>query len=81
MEKERQAREAEEKQKAEKVERVKEQFADANGQWEKDKSDMQKLALQEKKQADAPAQRKEAVPVQEKAKVADGAAKDVPKQQ
>ena len=82
MEKERLAREAEEKQKAEKVEKVKEQFADANGQWEKDKSDMQKLAQQEKKQAaEVPAQPKDGKPVQEKAKAADGAAKGVPKQQ
>lgn len=82
MEKERLAREAEEKQKAEKVEKVKEQFADANGQWEKDKSDMQKLAQQEKKQAaEVPAQPKDGKPVQEKVKAADGAAKGVPKQQ
>lgn len=83
MEKERLAREAEEKQKAEKVEKVKEQFEDANGQWEKDKSDMQKLAQQEKKlAAEVGAQAREGKPVvQEKAKAAEVPAKGVPPQQ
>lgn len=48
MERERLAREEEEKEKAEKVRRIQEQFVDANSQWEKDKSEMQNMALEEK---------------------------------
>lgn len=48
MEKERLAREKEEQEKAEKVKKLKEEFGDANNQWEKDKSEMENLA-QEKK--------------------------------
>ena len=53
MEQERLAREKEEQDKAEKTKKIKEQFGDANGQWEKDKSDMQSLVAQEKKKAAA----------------------------
>lgn len=49
MEQEKLAREQEEKQKAEKARKVKEQFGDASSQWEKDKSEMQNIVLQEKK--------------------------------
>ncbi|KAJ9155070.1 Mannan polymerase II complex ANP1 subunit [Pleurostoma richardsiae] len=49
MERERLAREAEEKAKAEKAMKIKEEFGDANSQWEKDKSEMQNIAIQEKK--------------------------------
>jgi mannan polymerase II complex ANP1 subunit len=49
MERDRQAREKEEKEKAEKVKKIKEQFSDTNSQWEKDKTEMQNIALGEKK--------------------------------
>lgn len=64
MEQERIAREAEEKDKAEKAKKIKEQFGDQNNQWEKDKMEMQNLALQEKKPAvgDTAAQGKAAAP-------------------
>lgn len=53
MEKERLAREKEEQEKAEKVKKLKEEFGDANNQWEKDKSEMENLA-QEKKSRNRP---------------------------
>lgn len=49
MEKERLAREQEEKDKVEKAKKMKEQFGDTTGQWEKDKTEMQNIAQQEKK--------------------------------
>ncbi|KAK8128237.1 hypothetical protein PG984_009345 [Apiospora sp. TS-2023a] len=49
MEKERVAKEAEEKDKAEKEKKIKEQFGDANSQWEKDKTEIQNLAKEESK--------------------------------
>jgi len=42
MERERKARESEEKEKAERMQKLKDQYADPSGQWEKDKSDIQK---------------------------------------
>ena len=48
MEQERLVREKEEAQKAERAKKIKEQFGDANGQWEKDKFEMQNLASKEK---------------------------------
>lgn len=48
MEQERIAREQEEKENAEKQKKIKEQFGDTNGQWEKDKTEMQNLALKDK---------------------------------
>lgn len=48
MEQERKAREAEEKERAERMKKIKDQFADPNGQWEKDKSDIQNEAMEEK---------------------------------
>ncbi|TQN71893.1 Mannan polymerase II complex ANP1 subunit [Colletotrichum shisoi] len=51
MEQERLAREKEDEEKAEKAKKVKEQFGDASSQWEKDKSDMQNLVSEEKKEA------------------------------
>ncbi|KAK3318570.1 mannan polymerase II complex ANP1 subunit [Apodospora peruviana] len=54
MEQERLAREQEEKEKAEKAKKMKESFSDATSQWEKDKTDMQNIALQEKKKKDSP---------------------------
>jgi mannan polymerase II complex ANP1 subunit len=48
MEQERLAREKEEEEKAEKAKKIKEQFGDANSQWEKDKSDMENLASTDK---------------------------------
>jgi mannan polymerase II complex ANP1 subunit len=49
MEREKLAQEQAEKEKAEKVMKLKESFSDATGQWEKDKSELQKITLQEKK--------------------------------
>jgi mannan polymerase II complex ANP1 subunit len=49
MEQERLAREKEEEEKADKAKKIKEQFGDANSQWEKDKTDMQNLVTQQKK--------------------------------
>jgi len=48
MEQERLAREAEEKEKAERMKKIKEQFIDPNNQWEKDKTDIQNMAMLEK---------------------------------
>ncbi|KAK5657708.1 hypothetical protein OQA88_2780 [Cercophora sp. LCS_1] len=61
MERERVAREQEEREKAEKAKKMKESFGDTASQWEKDKTEMQNIALQEKKKETA----KEAI--QEKA--------------
>lgn len=49
MERDRLAREAEEKEKAERAKKMKESFGDTTSQWEKDKNELQNLALQEKK--------------------------------
>jgi mannan polymerase II complex ANP1 subunit len=48
MEQDRLRREQEEKEKAEKAKKIKEEWADPNSQWEKDKIEMQNLASQEK---------------------------------
>lgn len=48
MEKERVAREAEEKARAERMKKINEQFDDSKSQWEKDKTDIQKLVMKEK---------------------------------
>ena len=50
MEQERKAREKEEQDKADRMKKIKDQFADANSQWEKDKTDIQNEALREKKE-------------------------------
>lgn len=47
MEQERKAREKEEKERAERLKKVKEEFNDPNSQWEKDKNDIQSMALKE----------------------------------
>ncbi|KAI1409057.1 glycosyltransferase family 62 protein [Hypoxylon sp. FL1857] len=49
MEAERQAKEAEEKEKQEREKKVKEQFGDTNAQWEQDKTQIQNLANEAKK--------------------------------
>jgi mannan polymerase II complex ANP1 subunit len=49
MEQERIAREAEEEERQERMKKIKDQFADPNGQWEKDKMDIQSEAMREKK--------------------------------
>ncbi|KAL2023966.1 hypothetical protein VTK56DRAFT_201 [Thermocarpiscus australiensis] len=49
MEKERLAKEQEEEERAEKAKKVKEEFEDPTGQWEEDKSELQNIAMQEKK--------------------------------
>jgi mannan polymerase II complex ANP1 subunit len=48
MEQERLARESEEKERAERMKKIKEQYTDPNSQWEKDKADIQSMAMQEK---------------------------------
>lgn len=48
MEQERLIRENEEKEKAERAKKIKEQFDDPNSQWEKDKTDIQSMAMLEK---------------------------------
>jgi len=55
MEQERLALEKEEAAKAEKAKKIKEEFGDANGQWEKDKSEMQNMASKDKTDAVPPA--------------------------
>jgi hypothetical protein len=50
MEQERIARENEEKERGERMKKIKEQFADPNSQWEKDKSDIQNMALEDDKE-------------------------------
>lgn len=52
MENERKAREEEEREKAERMKRIKEQFNDPNSQWEKDKADIQNIAMKEKKEGE-----------------------------
>jgi len=52
MENERKAREAEEAERQERMKKIKDQFADPNGQWEKDKTDIQNEAMREKKAQD-----------------------------
>ena len=66
MEQERKAREAEEKERVERMKKIKDQFADPNGQWEKDKTDIQNEALIEKAKEEEAA----AAAAAEKAKVA-----------
>jgi mannan polymerase II complex ANP1 subunit len=48
MEQERKAREAEEEERQKRMKKIKEQFDDPNGQWEKDKTDIQDEAMREK---------------------------------
>ena len=55
MEKERLAREKEEQDKAERAKKLKEEFGDANNQWEKDKTEMENLAKQGKDNSNAKA--------------------------
>lgn len=49
MEQAKRAKEQEENEKLEKERQIKEQFGDANPQWEKDKSDMDSLSAKKKK--------------------------------
>jgi mannan polymerase II complex ANP1 subunit len=67
MEEERKAQEAEELQRQERMQKIKDQFADPNSQWEKDKNDIQNEAMREKNEKE----RMEAAIVA--GKVADGA--------
>jgi mannan polymerase II complex ANP1 subunit len=48
MEQERQAREAEEKEKADRMKKIANQFNNPENEWEKDKTDIQNMAIQEK---------------------------------
>ena len=48
MEQERKAREAEEEERQERMKKIKDQFADPNHQWEKDKTDIQNAAMRGK---------------------------------
>ena len=58
MKREQLAQEQAEKEKAEKAQKLKESFGDATGQWEKDKSELQNIAVQEKKKDSAAAKNK-----------------------
>ncbi|KAL2261127.1 hypothetical protein VTK26DRAFT_4674 [Humicola hyalothermophila] len=60
LERERLAAEQAEKEKAEKAKKLKESFGDATGQWEKDKSELQNIALEEQKKEKAEAAAAEA---------------------
>ncbi|TVY40485.1 Mannan polymerase II complex subunit [Lachnellula occidentalis] len=65
MEQERQAREQEETDRVERMKKIKDQFADPNSQWEKDKTDIQNEAMKEKKakeDAEAGTEKPAAVP-------------------
>jgi mannan polymerase II complex ANP1 subunit len=55
MEREKLAAEEAEKEKAEKAMKLKESFGDPTGQWEKDKSELQNIAPEEKKETSAEA--------------------------
>jgi len=55
MKREQLAQEQAEKEKAEKALKLKESFGDATGQWEKDKSELQNIAVQQKKKDSAAA--------------------------
>lgn len=57
MEKDRLEQEAAEKAKQERARQIKEQFADPNSQWDKDKADVQNLAAQEKAKVKTPEQK------------------------
>ncbi|KAI5861657.1 glycosyltransferase family 62 protein [Durotheca rogersii] len=59
MEQERLAREAEEKARQEREKKIKEEFGDANSQWEKDKSEIQNLAKQQAQKEQEPEQKKD----------------------
>jgi len=48
MEQERIAHENEEQERVERMKKIKDQFADPNSQWEKDKTDIQNEAMKEK---------------------------------
>jgi len=63
MEQEKLARETEEKEKAEKARKMKESFGDTASQWEKDKTAIQDMALQEKVAKEEPL---EELPLQNK---------------
>jgi mannan polymerase II complex ANP1 subunit len=60
MEAERIARENEEKERLERMNKIKDQFADPNGQWEKDKTDIQNEAMREKANEEKAAKEREA---------------------
>ena len=53
MEKERLGREKAEQEKVEHAKKLKEEFGDPNKQWEQDKTEMQKLIKQGKKEAES----------------------------
>lgn len=78
MEKERLAKEAEEREKAEKENKIKEQFGDANSQWEKDKSDLQNMAQQASAEQKLPS-RKNSKPKSEDESSADSRKETSPK--
>jgi mannan polymerase II complex ANP1 subunit len=60
MEAERVAHEREEKERLMRAEKIKEQFADPNGQWEKDKADIQNEAIKQKQSEEKAAKEKSA---------------------
>jgi mannan polymerase II complex ANP1 subunit len=70
MEEERKAREKEEQDKADRMKKIKDQFADPNSQWEKDKTDIQNEALRERKEkekAEASKPTETEIPIESKA--------------
>ncbi|KAI9787271.1 MAG: Mannan polymerase II complex anp1 subunit [Peltula sp. TS41687] len=58
MEKDRLRREAEDKERTERISKLREEFDDSKGQWEKDKTDIQKLVLKEKAEEKAAEQKR-----------------------
>lgn len=82
MKAEREEKERLEKERLVLADKIKGQFADANGQWEKDKADIQREALKEKDAADKAAEKdkpagQKIVDVAAGEKVVDDAAKPV----
>lgn len=71
MEQERLAHEKEENEKAERMKKLKDQFADPNSQWEKDKTDIQNQAVKEKEQKEAIEKAKTQAAEEAKAKAAE----------
>ena len=74
MEQERIARESEEMERAERMKKIKEQFTDPNSQWEKDKSDIQNIAMLEKAKEQAASAEESKVPGSIPAQVQEAAA-------
>jgi mannan polymerase II complex ANP1 subunit len=76
MEQDRQAGESEEKERAERMKKIKDQFADPNGQWEKDKIGIQNMIMMEKAREQLSKETKMAGAVAVAAAKAQGAAEE-----